>query len=118
MNKIFYFLLLLTSNMAIAGEVEIKNARIQSTGTDTYRFDVTLNHGDTGWEHYADAWEILSPTGEILGTRVLYHPHVNDQPFTRSLSNVHIPKETPYVEIQAHDKVHGNSKRRFRVELP
>ncbi|MEE9357798.1 hypothetical protein [Candidatus Vondammii sp. HM_W22] len=108
MNKTFCFLLLLTSNMAIAGEVEIKNARIQLTGTDTYRFDVTLNHGNTGWEHYADAWE-------VLGTRVLYHPHVNEQPFTRSLSNVHIPKETPYVEIQAHEKIHGDSKGRYRV---
>ena len=118
MNKTLGVLLLLTTNIAIAGDVEIINARIQPTGTDTYRFDATLNHSDTGWEHYADAWDVLSPTGEILGTRVLYHPHVNEQPFTRSLSNVHIPKGTSYVEIQAHDKVHGNSKKRYRVNLP
>lgn len=49
---------------------------------------VTLRHPDTGWDHYADAWEVLDTDGARLGLRVLAHPHVNEQPFTRSLSGI------------------------------
>jgi hypothetical protein len=39
--------------------------------------------------------------------RVLGHPHVNEQPFTRSLSGVQIPKGTAQVQIQARDLPQG-----------
>lgn len=35
---------------------------------------VTLSHPDTGWDHYADGWQVTTPKGEILGTRDLAHP--------------------------------------------
>jgi hypothetical protein len=35
----------------------------------SYRFDVTVRHADTGWDHYADAWDILTPDGTLLGSR-------------------------------------------------
>lgn len=47
---------------------------------------VTLSHPDTGWDHYADGWEVLDANGTRLGLRVLAHPHVEEQPFTRSLT--------------------------------
>ncbi len=49
------------------------------------RFDVTLSHPDTGWDHYSDDWHVEGARGEVLGLRVLAHPHVTEQPFTRSL---------------------------------
>ena len=49
------------------------------------RFDVTLSHPDTGWDHYADGWRVEDASGAVLGLRVLGHPHVTEQPFTRSL---------------------------------
>ena len=101
-----------------AGEVEILGVEVRRTGGSSYHFDVTLRHGDTGWEHYADAWEILSPEGSILGRRVLYHPHVEEQPFTRSLGPVEIPDDSNHVLIRARDKVHGCSDQYFRVDLP
>lgn len=54
------------------------------------RFDVTLSHDDTGWDHYADGWRVELADGTVLGTRVLAHPHVNEQPFTRS-SMIDVP---------------------------
>jgi hypothetical protein len=78
---------------------------------------VTLKHADTGWEHYADAWRVLSPSGEELGKRVLYHPHVDEQPFTRSLGNINIPADLTEVYIEAHDKVHGWNPQRLKVPL-
>lgn len=74
------------------------------------RLSVTLSHPDTGWDHYADAWEVLSLDGESLGVRELAHPHVEEQPFTRSL-NVTLPGDGPWeVLIRAHDNVHGWSE--------
>ncbi len=72
-----------------------------------WRFDVTLKHADAGWDHYADGWGVYLTDGTELGYRVLAHPHVNEQPFTRSLSGVKIPKGTKSVIIRPHDKVHG-----------
>ena len=103
---------------AAAGDVEITAARAYASGGDQYRFEVTLRHADTGWDHYADEWQVLTPAGEVLGTRVLYHPHVDEQPFTRSLSGVKIAPEHDAVVIRAHDSVHGYNSQTLRVELP
>jgi hypothetical protein len=102
----------------IAGEADVLKANVVKTGDGVYHFDVTLRHGDTGWDHYADAWEILGPDGAVLGKRVLYHPHVEEQPFTRSLGNVKIPATVGSVRIRAHDKVHGYGGAEIDVVLP
>ena len=81
------------------------------------RFDVTLSHADSGWEHYADSWRVLTQDGEELGKRVLLHPHVNEQPFTRSLSGVEIPSNISVVWIESHDSVHGTNSEKFRIDL-
>ncbi|MDI3336728.1 hypothetical protein QKW60_09940 [Defluviimonas aestuarii] len=61
---------------------------------------VTLAHPDTGWDHYASGWEVLAPDGVKLGYRELTHPHVEEQPFTRSLSGVTIPDGLDHVLIR------------------
>ena len=103
---------------ALAGEVEIVEAVAYADPGGKWRFDVTLKHGDTGWEHYADQWDVLAPDGGVLGTRVLYHPHVTEQPFTRSLAAVAVPEELDHVLIRAHDKLHGWAEKTYRVDLP
>jgi len=52
----------------------------------------TLTHPDTGWDHYADGWEVQDQDGNRLGLRFLTHPHVNEQPFTRSLTLDAVPE--------------------------
>ncbi|MGF1666629.1 MAG: hypothetical protein ACFCVC_10195 [Acidimicrobiia bacterium] len=73
----------------------------------TYTFEVTVESADTGWEKYADAWEIRSANGDVLGIRELAHPHVDEQPFTRSLSGVVIPDGVTGVTVAARDSVAG-----------
>jgi len=107
----------LATSCAHAGEVEIVDARAVAGGDGSLTFHVTLAHGDTGWEHYADKWEVLAPDGTVLGTRVLLHPHENEQPFTRSLAGVEIPAGVASVSIRAHDKVHGDGPETFAIEL-
>lgn len=101
---------------AQADEVEVVMATFtkQSNGWDV---DTTLRHADTGWEHYADAWRVVTPDGRVLSTRTLYHPHVKEQPFTRGLRAVAIPAGATVVLVEAHDKVHGWSRQPVRVDL-
>ena len=71
---------------------------------------MTLRHADTGWEHYADAWRVTTAEGEVLSHRTLYHPHVAEQPFTRSGSAFSLPPGTARVIVEARDTVHGWSE--------
>ena len=101
---------------ARAGEVEIVAAK--ATGSaGTWTFAVTLRHHDTGWDHYADLWQIFTPDGELLGERVLLHPHVDEQPFTRSQSGITIPEGVSQVIIRARDTVHGVSPQEYKLNL-
>jgi len=109
-------LLLGTPLALLADEVKIEHTVFKKRG-DAWTIETTLRHGDTGWEHYADAWRVVDEAGKELGKRELLHPHENEQPFTRSLSGMSIPSETRIVFVEAHDKVHGWSKQRIRVDL-
>jgi hypothetical protein len=86
-------------------------------GDGTWRFEVTVQHADAGWDHYADAWEVLAPDGAVLGTRTLLHPHTDEQPFTRSLTGVSVPNGVTEVKVRAHDSVHGHGGRAATVRL-
>lgn len=92
---------------AHAGEADVVAVEVSQSANGTWRFDVTVAHEDEGWNHYADQWDVLAPDGTVLGERVLAHPHVTEQPFTRSLSGVVIPPEVDTVTIRARDSVHG-----------
>ncbi|HKK96768.1 MAG TPA: hypothetical protein VJ928_01215 [Marivita sp.] len=78
------------------------------------RVSVTLSHADTGWDHYADGWRIETEDGTVVGTRELLHPHVNEQPFTRSLTVSELPEEPIF--IRARDNVDGWAPTVFYVQ--
>jgi len=80
--------LLMSSSALQAGEANVVAVKVEKTGSNIFRFDVTVSHSDEGWDHYADKWEIAGPDGTVIGTRTLYHPHVDEQPFTRSLAGL------------------------------
>ncbi|XWN32435.1 MAG: hypothetical protein ROR55_04780 [Devosia sp.] len=94
------------SSAATAGEATVEAVRATKSG-DTWTFHVTVRHADTGWEHYADAFTIHTTDGTEIGRRTLFHPHVDEQPFTRSLSGVTLPAGTTAVLVRAHDNVDG-----------
>ncbi|MEN0088331.1 MAG: hypothetical protein AAF737_07855 [Pseudomonadota bacterium] len=103
---------------ANAGEADVVSVVVRDRADGTYLFDVTVQHADEGWEHYADAFEIVDANGTVLGRRVLAHPHVNEQPFTRSLSRVEIPAGLTEVTVRAVDNVHGIGGATMVVALP
>lgn len=102
---------------AVSGEVDILGAEFRSDGGDRWSVAVTLRHADAGWDHYADAWRVVDGDGKVLGERVLLHPHVDEQPFERSLGGVPIPPGTRVVYVEARDTVHGLSPNRLKVDL-
>jgi hypothetical protein len=103
---------------AQAGETDVVNVDVTRSGENTYLFQVTLEHADEGWDHYANKWEVLAPDGTLLGTRVLYHPHVDEQPFTRSLPNVIVPAGVTSVTVRGHDSVHQYGGKTVTLDLP
>jgi hypothetical protein len=117
MRRIIVLLVIFFISQSLqAGDVEIKYVELVSSGK-VWRANVTLEHGDTGWDHYADAWRLLDKEGNVLGTRVLYHPHEHEQPFTRSLGNINIPEGVSVIFVEARDKKHGWSPHKVKVDL-
>lgn len=116
MKKSGLLLMILLPGFVFADQVVIRYAEFEHNAT-SWTVSVTLQHADTGWDHYADGWRVLTADGKVLGHRTLYHPHENEQPFTRNLSGIKIPAEVNTVFVEAHDKVHGWNKERLEVNL-
>lgn len=109
-------ILLLLPLPALADDPSIENVHAQKSGPN-WTFSVTLSHPDSGWDHYADGWEVLDENGNQIGYRLLAHPHEHEQPFTRSLGGIRIPAGTKTVFIRAHCLVDGWATETFKVAL-
>jgi len=90
----------------------------------TWTFHVTVRHPDSGWDDYADGWDVVLPDGTVLKqntddpfTRLLLHPHETEQPFTRSQSGLVIPDDVTQVTVRAHDLVDGFGGAEVVVDL-
>lgn len=109
--------LLLASTPALSDPAQVEG--IEATpGANGWRFDVTIAHADTGWDDYADGWRVELADGTIIGNRPLAHPHVEEQPFTRSTSGVEIPEGTTQVFIRARTNVEGWAEGTTPYDLP
>ena len=93
---------------------DVTFVRVIENSSGTWTFHVTVAHPDTGWEDYADGWDVVLPDGIVIKpdeasdfTRLLLHPHEDEQPFTRSQSGIVIPEGVTQVTVRAHDLVDG-----------
>lgn len=103
---------------AQAGEADVIAVEVEKQDDQLYTFDVTVSQADAGWDHYANSWEIVGPDGVVYGSRTLHHPHVNEQPFTRSKSGVKIPTKIKIITIRAHDSVHEYGGAVLTIAVP
>ena len=103
---------------AFAGQPSVLDATVSANANGTYAVSATIFHKDEGWSHYADKFDVLTPDGKVIATRTLFHPHVDEQPFTRSIGNVQVPVGVTEIVIRAHDLVHGDGERTFKIKLP
>lgn len=109
-------------NEANADVIYVKASYEQTT--ETWTFDVTVSHPDTGWEDYADGWDVVGKDGTVFKpdpdspfTRLLLHPHVGEQPFTRNQRGIKIPTDETIVYVRAHDFVSGFGGKEVQVDL-
>lgn len=93
-------------------------------GEHGWTFHVTVTHPDSGWEDYCDGWDVVTEEGLVLKTRehdpftrLLLHPHENEQPFTRSQSRIRVPEDVKHLTVRAHDIVHGFGGKTVTMEL-
>lgn len=112
-----------TIDMSAAANADVEFVRAIHSG-DTWTFHVTVRHPDSGWEDYADGWDVVLPDGTVLKnnpddpfTRLLLHPHETEQPFTRSQSGIVIPDGVTQVTVRAHDLVDGYGGATVTVDL-
>lgn len=105
-------------SVSLASEADVIGVSVEKTADSLYDFSVTVFHKDSGWKHYANKWDILDSHGKVLATRILYHPHVNEQPFTRGLSDVEISNHIKSVTVRAYDSKHGQGGKEMTVALP
>lgn len=108
--------LFLTGQAAVADPASIENVRV-TTEAGAWTFEVTISHNDTGWGHFSDAWRIVDENGKEIAIRELIHPHVKEQPLTRSLSGINLPLGSKRVGIQARDTQGGWGKEIKMVPL-
>lgn len=120
MNRVALLALLcavLISTVVRADLPVVEQVALTSLSGDKWRVDVTVRHADSGWDHYANGWRVSDESGNELGFRVLHHPHVQEQPFTRSLS-LTIPESVGAIRVQAVDSVHGAGEQSELIVIP
>jgi hypothetical protein len=116
--------LALTPAGAFAGQADVLRAEVTcgpapgGRPASICRFSATVAHGDTGWDHFANRWDVVDAEGNVLASRQLRHPHIDEQPFERSLGRVRIPHATKSVTIRANDSVHGLGGAEVIVVVP
>jgi len=113
-----FALCFLSLSPAQADEADVLSATIKQTLPGVYSISAEVKHADTGWDHYADGWQVIGPDDEVLATRELAHPHVSEQPFVRSKSGIHIPESVTKVTIRARDSVHGLGGKTITIAVP
>ncbi len=116
-NSIFLAFTLTSYSLAISGEADVVNVEAICNSDSTCDFIVSVKHADDGWEHYANRWEVRTADGKRIAIRELAHPHVNEQPFTRSLKNVQIPADVTEVSVRARDSRHNYGGKEITVKI-
>jgi hypothetical protein len=101
-----------------ADPAEVTNVHVERYASGRYSFAVTVHHPDEGWDHYADGFEVLGAKGERLTGRILRHPHVDEQPFTRIRGGVRLPETVQEVTVRAKCSVDGFIGKKVGVVLP
>lgn len=94
--------------------------KVELVRKDADRFDVvvTISSPYDTPERYADGWRVLAPDGAVLGAHTLTHDHANEQPFTRTQSDLVIPTGVAQVTVEGRDKTHGFGGKTVTVAVP
>jgi len=106
------------------GDADVTSVFAREEKDGTWTFHVSVEHPDVNWEDYADGWDVVLPDGVTIQpdpfhqfTKHIRHPHVNEQPFTRTQKALVIPEGVDTVVVRAHDKKGGWGGKEVVVDL-
>ena len=107
------------SGLATAGAADVVAGAARQAADGTWSFEVTMRCDDRGADYFCDRFEVLTPTGRVVGVRRLLHDHTDEQPFTRDLQGVTVPDGFPRgVLIRGHHNIRGYDGAALKLELP
>jgi len=104
--------------VAWSGEADVIDVQVRRSAPGIFDFDVTVRSVDRGADYWADAFEVLTLDGKLLGRRVLLHSHEGEQPFTRDLYGVRVPEDVTEVRVRARHRVRGYDGETMIVRIP
>jgi hypothetical protein len=97
---------------------DILAVKVRASGPEVFDFDVTVSSPYDTPARYADGFRVTSLSGEVLGERKLLHDHQDEQPFTRDLHGLKIPRSIGQVVVQGRDLKFGYGGKSVQVQLP
>lgn len=97
---------------------DVLAVKVQPSGVDTFNFDATVSSPYDSAQRYADAFRVMGKDGTVFGERKLLHDHADEQPFTRDLYFVKIPRGIRTVVVQARDQKYGYGGKTVEISLP
>ena len=103
------------SNPRIA-DVKVKRDSPDQAGI--YHVKVTIEHEDTGWDDYVDAWEIVASDGSVLGVRPFFEPEMEQAKTVTALAGVVIPTDVKTVTIRARKHPQGYEGDPVEISIP
>jgi hypothetical protein len=92
--------------------------KVRASGPDRFDFAVTISSPYDLPERYADAFRVIGKDGTVYGERELLHDHAAEQPFTRDLYAVKVPRAVQVVVVQGRDRRYGYGGKSVEVTLP
>jgi hypothetical protein len=106
------------------GDANVTSVFAREDADSTWTFHVTVKHDDVNWDDYADGWDLILSDGVPIKpdkfsgfTKAIRHPHVDEQPFTRTQRGIVLPEGTTTVTARAHDKKGGWGGEEITVDL-
>jgi len=97
---------------------DVLDVKVQARADNRFDFDVTISSPYDTPKRYADAFRVTGADGVPYGERILVHDHQSEQPFTRDLYGVNIPKGVRFVVVQGRDQKFGYGGASVQVDLP
>lgn len=97
---------------------DVVAVQVRASGAESYDFDVTISSPYDTPRRYADAFRVTGKDGKVFGERKLLHDHADEQPFTRDLHGVVIPRGVRAIVVQARDQQFGYGGKSVEVMLP
>ena len=97
---------------------DVVSVKVTPRSANLFDFDVTVSSPYDTPQRYADAIRVVAKPDVVLGERILFHDHADEQPFTRDVYGVKIPPGIRAVTVQARDKAHGYGGKTVEVTLP